>query len=219
MKRCPKCGIYTDDSSLFCGDCGHKFEDQGIETPEAAQVDSATNGIIFCDPAEQGIAKIGTGYFKHLVFGGTLDKETAVLTDRRVYYQTRRYNLDNSSIESGFEQGIIRIEDISACRFCHTKKLSLLVITCVFALLGLAATMIVAENTTTFTTILVAIFFGLAIAYGGLFYASITKCLILTIPGGSVGFTVSGENSNELLNFQKQLNLAQDRLKFSVKDY
>lgn len=156
----------------------------------------------FVGQDEYAIATLSNGILMNVLSGEGWMREAAVVTNRRVYYNSRRgiVNLTNTE-----EQ--VDIEDVTGTKIIDRKPWGMLL----SAAISLLAGYFMLQSY--FFEGFGWMFIGCSVADVVLFLFRIKECLTVQYAGGSIEFTVRRYNMRNVRDFQKAIHAQKDLLK------
>ena len=171
-----------------------------------------TYGGTFCAPDERQITTIGTGYIANYLSGGGATQEGATLTNKRIYFSGKIYEIgSNRRLSSIKTRKIVNVRDVTGVGYVQYNPIFYLVIaTIVFAVGFLLGTTFIGE----------IIFGGSTIGLGALvavyliweYFANRKTLMSIEYAGGNIGFEVRWQQSSEDDDFIRNIHLAKDKL-------
>lgn len=221
--ECSICGEENPEGTRYCQSCGNPISKVSLPQASAAasysrykQQSNDTDSIYrskFVDGDEQMICTLGNGYLENIVANSFLARNTAILTQKRVYFSGHCYFKDGNRWKSSHESKILDIEDVTGTGFTYISF---------FFYLVMAYTVILGS--------IVMGIFWMTGAFGGVkdVGGGLTVMLagiVLSIPflimyikhrisvfqidyaGGQIGFEVKMFGQSESINFQRQIHL------------
>lgn len=220
---CDICGEENPEGTKNCQSCGNQISKVPASQASAAasysrykQQSNDTDSIYrskFVDGDEHMICTLGNGYLENIVANSFLARNTAILTQKRVYFSGHCYFKDGNRWKSSHESKILDIEDVTGTGFTYISF---------FFYLVMAYTVILGS--------IVMGIFWMTGAFGGVkdVGGGLTVMLagiVLSIPflimyikhrisvfqidyaGGQIGFEVKMFGQSESINFQRQIHL------------
>ena len=213
MNICSMCGKENTDDSKFCFACGatlsfdnQKKNPQETFTMNPNQPNSNNNYSMpnsyekknpgaaqFVSADEVVVATLSNGFVDNIITGEGFKHETAVVTNKRLYYNYKRGVINRVRTRE-----IIDIQDITGTKILSVNYLFILIIAGIyffFLLLVLG---------------MVTFVFVLVVAY----FVSLKKHLRIEYAGGSISFSVRGYRMSNIQAFQKAIYIAKDEQKY-----
>lgn len=146
---CEQCGKKLEEGSVFCGGCGHKqggavvtMNQQGMSgsgnvplyMPEGAgsvnasfanntSYISSTGATGFVEASEVPLYSLANGVLNHLMTGRGINKDDAVITNKRLYYSHRAGIINKVNNEE-----IVNLKDITGTKIVNYRPIWLLLI-------------------------------------------------------------------------------------------
>lgn len=163
-------------------------------------------GDLFVDQNEVPLFSLENGNLMNVVSGEGIKKETAIITDKRLYYTHKRGILNIVS-----EDEKIDPEDITGTKIIERNPTSLLI----FAAIAFIVCILVFAS----EEIAAGIGLGLVIALALIisYFSLHKKYLYIEYAGGNIHFSLIGYKKENISNFQNTIYFAKDKLKQANK--
>ena len=214
---------FADASELFGGK-KPETANTGYASAKDAAEDVSRDNNDFVDPDERVICTLGNGYWQNMV-SGSIESSYAMLTQKRLYFCGRALEKNGKDWEKIRETKIVDIQDVRGTGFLYVSRVWNLVLSVFLFIVFIAMIIIVAsysnsidENT---RSILTALSFGALVA--GIFFMnkyimSRKSIFCIETAGGQIGFDVEWLNTEESVNFQRQIHLIKQKKLSERKD-
>ncbi|MBR2876131.1 MAG: zinc ribbon domain-containing protein [Clostridia bacterium] len=209
MKQCAFCGKDNADDSSFCISCGKELgatasQAQAVNpVPVQPNVNSnvppkKNSGFISDD--EYVVASLLNSKALNILSGEGVKSEDAVLTNKRLYYTSKKGILNINAQEEK-----VNVKDITGTKIANNNPLGLLVISALALIIGLI--MAITNN-----EIEMFFFIFLPVTLVLLFvYLFLKKSkLRIEYAGGSISFSVKKYKKENIQFFQKSIYLVKD---------
>lgn len=99
----------------FCTKCGSELVDGAC--PKCSQAQQADNAErfkqFFMNPKEQFVCALGNGYIQNFLANGSVGKGFAVVSDKRVYFNGKTYEVHNSRLKATSESRTVDLKDVT----------------------------------------------------------------------------------------------------------
>lgn len=187
---------------------------------EGIHMDQNTNNFnypyylsqFFVNKNERLISTLGNSYIQNFISTGILSKGFSFITDKRVYFQGKSYNVfynnsGNPKIVKNSRSQIVDLKDVTGTEIKHYNPIHYLIIAIVF-FIGLIFTLSFGRNFYIFGYYIIPII----LAYVFLYFKNKISLISIQYAGGEIAFDIRWFSQNEIDNFQKQLRLAKDNV-------
>ncbi len=166
----------------------------------------------FVNKNERLISTLGNSYIQNFISTGILSKGFSFITDKRVYFQGKSYNVfynnnGNPKIVKNSRSQIVDLKDVTGTEIKHYNPIHYLIIAIVF-FIGLIFTLSFGRNFYIFGYYIIPII----LAYVFLYFKNKISLISIQYAGGEIAFDIRWFSQNEIDNFQKQLRLAKDNV-------
>ena len=181
---------------------------------EGIHMDQNTNNFnypyylsqFFVNKNERLISTLGNSYIQNFISTGILSKGFSFITDKRVYFQGKSYNVfynnnGNPKIVKNSRSQIVDLKDVTGTEIKHYNPIHYLIIAIVF-------TLSFGRNFYIFGYYIIPII----LAYVFLYFKNKISLISIQYAGGEIAFDIRWFSQNEIDNFQKQLRLAKDNV-------
>ncbi len=209
MKVCSKCGNQMGENAKFCNKCGGDSEN----IAKTASTISNVNATViqqnkFVDPSENQVAKIGNNFMQNAILRGTLERDTLILTEKRLYYEGKNF-YQNGKVKKCTTNCIVDINDISFTGYSFYSSV-----------FGIASLFALALSISSFffsglvLGALSILLFGMSIILIIIHYILCVNVFQVCFVGGRFEFDVKRCSKTEIDDFQRQLHLMKDKKKY-----
>lgn len=166
----------------------------------------------FVNKNERLISTLGNSYIQNFISTGFLSKGFSFITDKRVYFQGKSYNVfynnsGNPKIVKNSRSQIVDLKDVTGTEIKHYNPIHYLILAIVF-FIGLIFTLSFGRNFYVFSYYIIPI----VLAYVFLYFKNKISLISIQYAGGEIAFDIRWFSQNEIDNFQKQLRLAKDNV-------
>ena len=166
----------------------------------------------FVNKNERLISTLGNSYIQNFISTGFLSKGFSFITDKRVYFQGKSYNVfynnsGNPKIVKNSRSQIVDLKDVTGTEIKHYNPIHYLILAIVF-FIGLIFTLSFGRNFYVFSYYIIPI----VLAYVFLYFKNKISLIAIQYAGGEIAFDIRWFSQNEIDNFQKQLRLAKDNV-------
>lgn len=166
----------------------------------------------FVNKNERLISTLGNSYIQNFISTGILSKGFSFITDKRVYFQGKSYNVfynnsGNPKIVKNSRSQIVDLKDVTGTEIKHYNPIHYLILAIVF-FIGLIFTLSFGRNFYVFSYYIIPI----VLAYVFLYFKNKISLISIQYAGGEIAFDIRWFSQNEIDNFQKQLRLAKDNV-------
>lgn len=159
---------------------------------------------LFIDPNEITMATIGANYVQNAITDGTLEKGSAILTNKRLYFKGKVYSGSGKNMKSHTEESVVSVEEITLTRFVYSKNFGLFIWASVLGVLGLLLLPVGG----------IGIFFIVAaLVFLMMYFIKRSTCFEICFPGGKFQFDISYYPITDMQDFQREIHLVKDSLK------
>lgn len=100
----------------------------------------------FMNPKEKYVCSLGNGYIQNYLAGGFVGKGFAVVSDKRVYFNGKTYEVHNSRLKATSESRTVDLKDVTGTGVRAIKYPLLWILAIVVAVLAVVITTIIAVN-------------------------------------------------------------------------
>lgn len=166
---------------------------------------------MFISPTEVTVASIGSGFLQNVLTSGGVSKGSGILTQNRFYYKGTNFQAIGKSLKNSKEEGVVSLEDITFTRFVYTHNIGALIFAVMIFLLGSIFAIGEEESSYFFAALFPAIFFAMS------YFISRKNLFLVAFPGGGFAFNATWYPVSEIREFQRQLHLLKDQLKYESK--
>lgn len=99
----------------FCTKCGTELVDGACPKCSQVQLNRTTEKFkhFFMNPKEQFVCALGNGYIQNYLAGGFVGKGFAVVSDKRVYFNGKTYEVHNSRLKATSESRTVDLKDVT----------------------------------------------------------------------------------------------------------
>ena len=199
----------------FCAKCGSELVDGVCPKCINAQISKMEVRFksFFMSPQETMVTILGNSYLENFLQNGSVRKGFAVASDKRVYFQGKKYYINEAGeIEETHNSRIVDLRDVTGTGFDSYAEKSwkyrgifmsvIFVICCLFLI-----------DEWRIVLAVVAAFFLCASLYCFFRYQkSKLSLIVIQYAGGEIGFDLNWFQNQEIEVFQKQLRLAKDKV-------
>lgn len=166
----------------------------------------------FVNKNERLISILGNSYIQNFISTGILSKGFSFITDKRVYFQGKSYNVfynnsGNPKIVKNSRSQIVDLKDVTGTEIKHFNPIHYLIIAIIF-FIGLIFTLSFGRNFYIYGYYIIPII----LAYVFLYFKNKISLISIQYAGGEIAFDIRWFSQNEIDNFQKQLRLAKDNV-------
>ncbi len=164
----------------------------------------------FVNKNERLISTLGNSYIQNFISNGILSKGFSFITDKRVYFQGKSYNVfynnsGNPKIVKNSRSQIVDLKDVTGTEIKHYNPIHYLIIAIVFFIFLL---ILLSIGFSEFKIYIIPII----LAYVFLYFKNKISLISIQYAGGEIAFDIRWFSQNEIDNFQKQLRLAKDNV-------
>lgn len=164
----------------------------------------------FVNKNERLISTLGNSYIQNFISNGILSKGFSFITDKRVYFQGKSYNVfynnsGNPKIFKNSRSQIVDLKDVTGTEIKHYNPIHYLIIAIVFFIFLL---ILLSIGFSEFKIYIIPII----LAYVFLYFKNKISLISIQYAGGEIAFDIRWFSQNEIDNFQKQLRLAKDNV-------
>lgn len=215
-KVCPQCGKELTDNAKFCNQCGAKMDSvsQHNTSYESTQttygyaknsqqnnntIGNTMNGksALIIDSSETVKGELKNSVALNFFIGGGLAKSRVFFTDKRVYYQGKRFSFRSFGINTS--DFVVDLKDISATRIVHKNPI-------VFLIVAIIVCLCISVSVIQETAIGGIFLILLLLAIVAFIYSTMKDTYIaIFFPGGSVRLSVKMYSYQDILSFHKSL--------------
>lgn len=136
----------SDKTAFYCTKCGTELVNGAC--PKCSQAQHTGNAEkfkqFFMNPKEQFVCALGNGYIQNYLAGGFVGKGFAVVSDKRVYFNGKTYEVHNSRLKATSESRTVDLKDVTGTGVRAIKYPLLWILAIVAAVLAVVITTIVA---------------------------------------------------------------------------
>lgn len=191
-KFCIKCG-----TELIDGVCPKCIKEVGVANKSEEMFKN-----FFMSPNEKFVAVLGNSYLENFLHGGNMSKGFAVASDKRVYFQGKKYYVgEDGEIEENYNSRVVDLRDVTGTGFDSFVDRGWLISGIVNVVLGLILLLVLVG--------ILLLVYSVYCFYR--YYESKHSFIIIQYAGGEIGYELKWFGSQEIELFQKQLRLAKDR--------
>ena len=110
---CPKCS--QAQQAGFCTKCGTALVNGACPKCSQARQNSHTDKFkhFFMNPKEQFVCALGNGYIQNFLANGYVGNGFAVVSDKRVYFNGKTYEVHNSRLKATSESRTVDLKDVT----------------------------------------------------------------------------------------------------------
>jgi len=181
---------------------------------------NSTENLFYC-PDEKKVAEIGTSRLKNLTadlitgsFSGNINKNMAILTDKRLYFSGNNINIFSKNLGSTLTKRVVNVRDITGVGYSAFKSIIWLVL----ALLILGYYVMMAVIMGSWLDSLVPFIPGVILItlFLVIYYASKKTVLLIEYTGGFIAFDLRWIEKYEHENFVRHIQMIKDKIYSSV---
>lgn len=138
----------NDMENKFCTQCGAELISGACpKCSQARQVDNAEKfKQFFMNPKENFVCSLGNGYIQNFLANGSVGNGFAVVSDKRVYFNGKTYEVHNSRLKATSESRTVDLKDVTGTGVRAIKYPLLWILAIVTAVLAVVITTIVTFN-------------------------------------------------------------------------
>ena len=159
----------------------------------------------FVDPSETAKATLGTNYAQNVLAGGKVEQDSAVLTEKRLYYKGDLFSGSGKNLMSIKGEYIVPVEDISMTSFVHGESTGGKLFGLLLILVGTGLFFVFPPAG------IVAALAGVVFLIKG--FLGKSTVLEVSFPGGRFRFDVKWYPIADMQDFQRQIHLVKDHYK------
>lgn len=202
-KFCEKCG-----AELIDGVCPKCVQSENVQ---AGKLETKFKGF-FMSPQEKMVTVLGNSYLENFLQNGSVRKGFAVASDKRVYFQGKKYYINEAGdIEETYNSRIVDLRDVTGTGFDSYVDKSWIfhgIIMGIIFFFMCYVSFAALEK----VPLIIAAFFLCATLYCFFQYQrSKLSLIVIQYAGGEIGFDLKWFQNQEIELFQKQLRLAKDK--------
>lgn len=202
---------FLQRSSAFLEKRERNAQKKAERDQEKRQSKAAQSGIGLIDPDETVQAVIGNSFPQNFFFGGGAKKNSAALTEKRVYFAGSRVSLQQ--IRTGREESIISVEDVTMTGFVHYQSVGFLIAAVIFLIMAIGCIVVKSDS---FQGLCYMSLVGTVLMFLLYILSRVTN-FVIYFPGGQYVFNTKMYPMEDVLNFQRQLHLMKDQVKESKR--
>lgn len=206
----------------FCGKCGTELID-GV-CPKCVQSQTTTVNKrdekfknFFMSPNEKLVAVLGNSYLENFFHSGTVGKGFAVASDKRVYFQGKKFYLgEDGEIEVSYNSRVVDLRDVTGTGFDSFADNGWLYLGVVISVISVIFSRLVfLDSKGMFFSLVIFIALALLSLFAAYsfykYYKSRHSLIVIQYAGGEIGYELKWFGNQEIELFQKQLRLAKDK--------
>lgn len=169
---------------------------------------------LYIDSNEKQQAVLGGGYLQNFIKSGAIGKGFCLVSNQRIYFKGKSLTKSGSHYKSTKEEKIINLDDVTGTGFSKTKSLTALV-WLIISLVFLVLMFITAVNSNSVAALIVGVIPTVVFLLIYLFYN--IRIFEIVYAGGSITFRASNYSEKEIRQFQKDLIIAKETLKITLR--
>lgn len=205
-KFCEKCG-----AELIDGVCPKCVQSENVQ---AGKLETKFKGF-FMSPQEKMVTVLGDSYLENFLQNGSVRKGFAVASDKRVYFQGKKYYINEAGdIEETYNSRIVDLRDVTGTGFDSYVDKSWIFHGIIMGIIFFFMCCVsFADEPWEKGPLIIAAFFLCATLYCFFQYQrSKLSLIVIQYAGGEIGFDLKWFQNQEIELFQKQLRLAKDKV-------
>ena len=168
----------------------------------------------FMSPKEKFVCALGNWYLMNFLAGGFLGKGFAVISDKRVYFKGKSYEIGAKRLKTRTSASTVDLKDVTGTEVRTTKNLGLIIIGWVCVILG-GILIGISSGVSNGGIEAMFVTFGSMVLFAGIafiiaFFISRKTMITIMFGGGGIAFPLNWYPTQEGENFQKSLRIAKD---------